>query len=144
MTDEQEKVAFSKRLNELCDDMGVPPKGQARQTTLAKIFKVSQNATRKWLENDGFCSLVTGKQIANWGAVSFNWLMTGEGNKRPDDESPLLRRYRSADPATRMLIDIALANPEDPLPEGLSPSLKTIVSMARAAIANDLDQPNRS
>ena len=41
--------------------------------------------------------------------------------------------------ATRTLIDIALTHPDDPLPEGLSPSLRTLVAMARTAIANDIE-----
>ena len=42
--------------------------------------------------------------------------------------------YNSADAATRALIDIALAAPSAPLPDGLSPSLRILVDMARTAI----------
>lgn len=139
MTDEQELAEFSRRLNEICDDMQVPPKGKARQTSLAKIFDVSQKGARKWLECEGYCSIAMGKRIAAWASVSFDWLMTGEGDKRPGGESPLLVRYQKADAATRTLIDIALTHPDDPLPEGLSPSLRTLVAMARTAIANDIE-----
>lgn len=81
-----------------------------------------------------------GKRIATWASVSFDWLMTGEGEKRPGGDSPLLTRYRQADAATRALIDLALTHPDDPMPDGLSPSLRTIVAMARTAIASDLEQ----
>lgn len=49
-------------------------------------------------------------------------------------ESVVSTRYKLADPSTRALIDIALASPSDPLPDGLSPSLRILVDMARAAI----------
>lgn len=40
------------------------------------------------------------------------------------------------------LIDLALANPGDPLPEGLSPSVRAMVNMARAAIGNEINPPS--
>jgi len=144
MTDDPELTAFSRRLNEVCDDMEVPPKGKARQTNLGKLFGVTQNATRKWLEAEGYCSIAMGKRIAAWGGVSFDWLMTGDGIKRPGGDNPLLLRYHQADPATRTLIDLALAQPDDPIPPGLSPSLRTLVDMARTAIRNDLEPHGRS
>lgn len=144
MTDDLELLAFSKRLNEVCDDMRIPPKGQARQTTLAKIFDVTQKGARKWLEAEGYCSIATGKRIATWAGVSFDWLMTGQGEKRPGGDNPLLLRYQQADDATRILIDIALTRPDAPIPDGLSPTLRTLVDMARAAIRNDIEPNARS
>ncbi len=144
MTDDQALAGFSRRLNEICDDMNVPPKGKARQTSLARIFDVSQKGARKWLEGEGYCTTAMGKKIAAWAAVSFDWLMTGESEKRPGSGSPLLTRYQQADAATRTLIDIALMHPDDPLPDGLSPSLRALVAMARTAIANDLDSHGHS
>lgn len=138
MTNDEELAAFSARINEICDDMKVPPKGEARQTALAKVFGVSQNGARKWLEAEGYCSIAKGKRIAAWSGVSFDWLMTGIGNKRPGGDDPLLARYRRADPATRTLIDMALANPDQPMPDKLSPSLRVMVDMVRTAIRNEL------
>lgn len=74
---------FAARLNELCDDMGVPPKGKNRQAALAKTFQVSQKGARKWLEAEGWPTVERGVAIAKWGGVSFEWLMTGRGSKRP-------------------------------------------------------------
>lgn len=78
----KEKIAFAHRLNELCDDNKVPPKGKARQTTLAKFFRVSQKGARKWLEGEGFPSTEKAIEIARWGGVYFDWLMTGRFPKK--------------------------------------------------------------
>ena len=48
---------FAKRLNELCDDMGVPPKGKNRQAAVAKVFNVSQKSACKWLQGAGWRDL---------------------------------------------------------------------------------------
>lgn len=52
----------------------------------------------------------------------------------------LQARYAAADPATRTLVDLALADPDQPVPEGLSPSLRAMVNMARAAIRDELNR----
>lgn len=154
---DHEKAAFSARLNEICDEMNVPPKGQARQTTLARIFDVTQKGARKWLEGEGYPALDMARRIAVWSNVCIEWLLSGRGPKRIG-EAPVsgmqngqqrsqsasthaaspdvhfVARYNSADAATRALIDIALAAPSAPLPDGLSPSLRILVDMARTAI----------
>lgn len=141
MTDEDELQAFAARVNEICDEMGVPPKGKARQTDFGKIFGVSQKGARKWLEGEGYCTIAMGKRIAAWAGVSFDWLMTGTQPKRPDDTHPLLARYRSADPATRALIDLALNQPAADVPDGLSDSLRALVTSARDYIEKQINRP---
>lgn len=74
-----ERKGFSDRLNTLCDGNGIPPKGKARQTKLAKLFGVSQKGARKWLEGEGYPSTEKGIEIARWANVSYDWLMTGRG-----------------------------------------------------------------
>lgn len=64
-----EKSAFAARLNEICDDQKIPPKGHARQTTLAKVFGLTQKGVRKWLEGEGYPSLEMCRRIAMWGDV---------------------------------------------------------------------------
>lgn len=81
MDADYEKAAFAARLNEICDDMKVPPKGQARQTTLAIIFGITQKGVRKWLEGEGYPSIDMARRIAMWADVHFEWLMTGRGPK---------------------------------------------------------------
>jgi hypothetical protein len=58
------------------------------------------------------------------------------------DNPPLITRLESADPATRAMIELALADPQSPLPAGLSPSVKAMVDMARAAIRQELGRAN--
>lgn len=142
MQDIEELEKFAQRLNELCDDMKIPPKGKARQTSLAKVFELTQKGARKWLEAEGYPSIAMGKRIAAWGGVSFDWLMTGNAPKTLAGDHPLVARYQAADPATRTLIDMAIAKPEDPVPTGLSPSVKAMVEMARAALREELKKKN--
>lgn len=80
-----EKLRFAQRLNELCDDMKVPPKGKNRQAHVAQLFNVSQKGARKWLEGEGFPSTENLIQIAKWGHVRYEWLLTGRGVKREYD-----------------------------------------------------------
>jgi len=82
MDSSAEKLAFAERLNALCDEMKVPPKGQARQSTVAGIFEVTQKGARKWLEGEGYPSLDMARRIAVWGNVQIEWLLTGRGLKR--------------------------------------------------------------
>lgn len=58
------------------------------------------------------------------------------------DNQPLMVRLESADAATRALVDIALTQQEEPLPEGLSPSVRAMVEMARAAIREEIKKKN--
>lgn len=46
------RAGFSFRLNQALDEAGLPPKHHGRQVEAAKLFGVSQNAVRKWLEGE--------------------------------------------------------------------------------------------
>lgn len=75
------QTGFVARLNEVCDDMGLP-RQHGRQTALAKVFGVTQGATKKWLNGlswPGFDHIVA---ICNWAQVNVNWLVMGAGPKR--------------------------------------------------------------
>lgn len=101
MRTDQEREAFSKRLNEICDDMGVPPKGDGRQLRLAKKFDVNQKGARKWLEGEAMPQMTTMIAIARWADVSIEWLITGRGEKRQplsaqEPVSPYVARAASA------------------------------------------------
>ena len=52
MVTRNEKLEFSKRLNELLDEQHFRPKYKGRQEALAKLFDVSQIGARKWLEGE--------------------------------------------------------------------------------------------
>lgn len=101
MRTDQEREAFSKRLNEICDDMGVPPKGDGRQLRLAKRFEVNQKGARKWLEGEAMPQMTTMIAIARWADVNIEWLITGRGEKRNTNVvqqpvSPYLARVECA------------------------------------------------
>lgn len=85
--DEPEKLAFSSRLNELCDEpqFGIPSAGKGRQVDLGRKFSVSQNAARKWLVGDGMPKPTTLERIARYFHVNTEWLRAGIGAKRQDD-----------------------------------------------------------
>lgn len=77
------QTGFVARLNEVCDDMKLPTK-HGRQTALAKVFGVTQGATKKWLSGaswPGFDNIVA---ICEWAGVNVNWLVMGAGPKRND------------------------------------------------------------
>jgi transcriptional regulator with XRE-family HTH domain len=80
MNSVDEKGAFAARLNEVCSDMGLPAE-RGRQTGLAKLFKLTPNAVRKWLLGEGLPEMEVAIAIAKWGGVNFDWLMTGRGVK---------------------------------------------------------------
>jgi len=79
-TSHDHKLGFASRLNEVCQDMGLPEHG--RQTELAKVFHVGPKAARKWLVGEGYPEMDLCISIAKWANVSFNWLMAGTGPKR--------------------------------------------------------------
>lgn len=71
---------FAARLHELCTEMRLPQRG--RQTRLAELFKVSQQAAKKWLDGESYPAMETIVAIADWGNVNVNWLLQGHYPKR--------------------------------------------------------------
>jgi transcriptional regulator with XRE-family HTH domain len=134
-----EKIAFSRRLNEALDATGFAEKGAGRQVALAAKYKVSQNAVRKWLEGESIPEVSRLMQLAVDFHVSFEWLATGRGGKPVPHADPtlsaLLSRYSTADEATKQLIDLALAQPDEPVPEDLPASIRLLLQSLRSAIA---------
>lgn len=74
---------FARRLNHLCDEAGIPPKHQGRQTKLAQLLKITQRATRRWLEGLGMPSRHQLRKLATLFRCNTAWLESGEGEKRP-------------------------------------------------------------
>ncbi|MEN7429184.1 hypothetical protein VA599_00415 [Chromobacterium sp. TRC.1.1.SA] len=72
--------AFSRRVNLVCDRLGIPPAGRNRQELLGKRYGVSQKAARKWLVGAGFPETAISIKMATDARVSYTWLMTGSGN----------------------------------------------------------------
>lgn len=92
MKHESEKKRFSQRFAELCDDNEIPPDGKGRQRVLAKKWGVSQVTAFKWLRAEAIPETEKCIEIAKGWKVSFEWLMTGRGEKAyrptPADYSP--------------------------------------------------------
>lgn len=79
----QNLESFVSRLNELFDDKKLPNRG--RQAFLSKQFRVSQPSAKKWLDGINYPEMGKIIEIANWGNVSVEWLLTGRGIKHPID-----------------------------------------------------------
>jgi hypothetical protein len=78
-------IQFSKRLIELCDEMGLKPFG--RQAALTRVIgaaglKVTQPSVKKWFDAEAIPDMDKCIVLAKWAKVSFEWLMTGRGDKR--------------------------------------------------------------
>jgi len=81
MVTNDERQAFSDRLNQVLDDQGYPPKGSGRQNRLAKDWGLSQKGVRKWLEGEGVPETTRLIEMAKRYQVSFEWLATGRSNR---------------------------------------------------------------
>lgn len=80
-------VDFARRLNEILDDIGVPQRG--RLVTLARRFHVTHPSAKKWLDGQGYPDTDRLIELAVWGKTSLDWLLTGRGQKHPQDlEAP--------------------------------------------------------
>jgi transcriptional regulator with XRE-family HTH domain len=86
-TSEIELAKFAARLNEICNDKGMPLKFAGRQAALADVIieltgeKISPKAARKWLEGEGFPSTDKMILLAKWAGVKSEWFLSGDGAK---------------------------------------------------------------
>ena len=77
----EERQAFAARLNEALDDAQVVS-GWGRRAAVARMFGVSGEAARKWLEGEARPSNSRIPLIAQRLDVHGEWLLTGQGPKR--------------------------------------------------------------
>lgn len=77
MVTNDERAAFSRRLNQALDAAGIPPKSKGRQGLVGEMFGVSQKGARKWLEGEAIPSMRRIPQIADTLGISAEWLLTG-------------------------------------------------------------------
>lgn len=77
-----ERLAFAKRLNLACDRAGIAAKGSGRQVALGKLFGVSQNGARKWLEGEAIPNTKRLPAMARMLGVTTEWLLTGDDSPR--------------------------------------------------------------
>lgn len=117
MNELDEKQAFAGRMNHVADALGIPPKGQNRQVLLGKMFGVSQESARKWLEGEAIPQTIKCIEIARRANVSFEWLMTGRGVKVYDNtpQAMVLAAMQNMDERTQyqvVKVCNSLAEPE--------------------------------
>lgn len=85
MTDSRK--AFAARFNQALDDIDVPPKQKGRQLAVSKMFGVSQEAARKWLEGESAPRSARLEEICARLNVMPNWLLSGHGPRSLSDRS---------------------------------------------------------
>ncbi|MCM2543882.1 helix-turn-helix domain-containing protein [Burkholderia glumae] len=101
MVTNDERQAFSDRLNLVLDEEGYPPKGSGRQNRLAKDWGLTQKGVRKWLEGEGVPETTRLIEIAKRYDVSFEWLATGRDPSTLCHSETVVRgAYSSTAPGT--------------------------------------------
>lgn len=73
--------AFSKRMHELCDDLGIPA-GHGRFAALGRKVGKTPNAARKWLLGKGYPEMAQAVALCDEAGVNVLWLLQGTGPKR--------------------------------------------------------------
>jgi hypothetical protein len=74
-----ERQQFVERLVEIVTHLKYPEHG--RQTALAKRYKLKQPSVRKWFTGDAMPSYEIAVDLCKRAMVSYEWLMSGRGNK---------------------------------------------------------------
>jgi len=106
------RVRFAQRLNELCDQTGIPVSGKGRVVRLSSLFGVTAMCAGSWLKGRTMPRLGKAQEMAEYFGVELEWLLTGlesasgEGADVPLtlDERELLASYRALDPDTRQVV----------------------------------------
>jgi len=75
-----EKEEFAKRMNQIADMLGVPPKGKNRQKALGMKFGVSQESARRWLAGESYPRTGLAVAIVKKAGIRYEWFMTGRGS----------------------------------------------------------------
>lgn len=86
MVTQDERMAFSARLNTALDDIGVPSKHKGRQAIVGTMFGVSQKGARKWLEGESIPATRRLPSIAKELRVRTEWLLSGNGPKHEESK----------------------------------------------------------
>lgn len=74
-----ERSQFVERLVDVVTRLNYPERG--RQTALAKRYRLTQPSVRKWFTGETMPSYEVAADLCKRALVSFEWLMTGRGNK---------------------------------------------------------------
>jgi len=106
------KIAFSRRLNKLCDEKKLPAYG--RQSILRDYFRsigvrISQESVRKWLTGESIPRYEKIIVLCNFFDVSCEWLLTGNGDKKKLVNDGAAKTYIVSDPKKQAIIEMILA-----------------------------------
>lgn len=118
---------FVERLKEVVTKLGYAEHG--RQTALAKKYKLAQPSVRKWFTGDAMPSYETAKDLCLRSGTSYEWLMTGRGEKQ-------VQRREAPDPQ----IDAALRVMERMTPYQVSQAVKILDTIAEPERNNGTGQ----
>lgn len=80
MANNDEKILFSNRLNELCEEKNLPEDG--RQQILKAVCKTTQQAVSKWFLGEAVPKHENRIALCEYFNVKYEWLATGRGVKR--------------------------------------------------------------
>lgn len=98
MVAESQKQAFSQRLHRALDYAHIPKK-RGRPAAVAKLFGVSREAARKWLDAESIPDTKRIPQIARRLQVRAEWLLSGVGPMEQttmnDDLQQLIDTYNA-------------------------------------------------
>ena len=78
--DDKEQKEFSKRLGTALDHMNIAPDFKGRQREAAALADKGPGSARKWLNGEGYPSMVSMIKLAKQCDVSLEWLATGRGD----------------------------------------------------------------
>lgn len=101
-----EKAAFVARLIEIVTLLKYPEHG--RQTMLAQRYKLAQPSVRKWFTGEAMPSYEIAIDLCKRALVSYEWFMTGRGDKYTVDSVPksadiqrIVSRFAAMEPEKR-------------------------------------------
>lgn len=120
MQNNEEKVLFSKRLNNLCEEKGLPLHG--RQTIIKYHFlslgiRISQESVRKWLMAESIPRHEKKIILCKYFNVLYEWLSTGKGDKRLEVINAAREIFETNNTKKQDLIKFILSLPDDEVDE---------------------------
>jgi len=74
-------AAFAKRLEQICDEKGLPKRG--RQAELARMCSIKPSSVNKWFSAVSLPDPENLLKIADWAGTTVDWLVYGRGTRSP-------------------------------------------------------------
>jgi transcriptional regulator with XRE-family HTH domain len=74
-------AAFAKRLEQICDEKGLPQRG--RQAELARMCSIKPSSVNKWFSAVSLPDPENLLKIADWAGTTVDWLVYGRGSRSP-------------------------------------------------------------